>query len=478
MASILTGIGSTLNINGSSVDINTLVSGLMSVERAPITLLTQQSQSVQSEISAYGTLSSSLASLQTTAQTISDATTANPVTASSTDTTVANVTAQGGASVGSHTLSVTSLAQSEKLYTDTFSTATESVGSGTLTIELGSYANGSFTGKTGSSPVNITIDPAKSSINDIRDAINNASAGVTASVVNDGSGFRLVVASNDSGAANSIRLSTTDSDGANTDAAGLSRLAYDPSAATGSGRNMTEALAAKDAVFTLDGLPMTRPSNSLTDVVSSVTINLTKAGTTNIGISRDTTTASANAGAMVTAYNNVFSTLKNLATYDTTTQTGGPLFGESIVHSTQSQLRSLMNKQWGTPGSNYTTLSSVGISFGKDGTLALDSTKFGKAMAADPAAASAVLTTFGKAMSTTLTAKLSTDGPLTSRTTSLQSSVQRMADRQTQLEARMTAIEARYRTQFTGLQTMMNSMSSTSSFLTSQFNPPAKSTIG
>ena len=131
----------------------------------------------------------------------------------------------------------------------------------------------------------------------------------------------------------------------------------------------------------------------------------------------------------------------------------------------------MINTQWSAAGSTYRTLSSIGISIQKDGSLGIDNSKFGKAMNADPAAAGAVLKGFGKAISDMLNNKLSTDGQIAARTSTLQSSVQRITDQQSRMESRMTSIEARYRAQFTSLQNALSSMSSTSSYLTSQFSP-------
>jgi flagellar hook-associated protein 2 len=474
MASALTGLGSTITVNGSAIDLNSMIGSLMAVERAPLDALNRRTQSVQAEISALGTLNSVLSSLQSASQKVSDLGTADPVTTASSDVAVASASSQGGAAPGNYSLTVNTLAQSEKVYSAAFASESASVGAGTLVIERGGMSQGAFTPKAGTSAISITIDPAKSSLADVRDAINNASAGITASVVNDGSGYRLVLSSKEPGAQNGLRITTLDGDGNNTDAGGLSQIAYDPAASEGSGRNMTQAMAPTDASFVLDGIPMTRPFNSISDVLGNLTINLNKTGSANLSVTRDVATSSTNAGAVVTAYNKVFSTLKSLGGYNTATQTGGPLFGESIVQDVQSRLRGMVNTQWGSATTAYRTLSSIGIRFGKDGTLAMDNSKFSNAMNADPAAAGAVLKSFGKAVSELLSSKLASEGPLASRTSGLQSSVQRLSDRQTQMEARMTAVEARYRAQFTSLQTALNSMSSTSSYLTSQFSSKDK----
>lgn len=462
MANALAGVGGNL-------DINSLVSKLMAVERAPIDALATKTKSYQSELSAYGTTKGVLSSLQSAARTLSDATKLPPATATSSNTAAATASAQNGASAGTYTLDVQALAQAHKLYSAGYSASSAAVGGGTMTIELGTYANGAFTAGS-ASPVTITIDPAKSTLADVRDAINNASAGVSASIVNDGGSYRLVMTSKESGAANSMRITTTDADGDATDASGLSALAYDPAAQAGSGKNLTEARAARDAQFTLDGLPMTRPSNTVTDVVDNVTFALTNAGTTTVTVTRDPSSAKTSLDALITAYNAAVGTMKSQTAYDATSKSGGPLQGESVVRSVVARLRSTMTGTFDTGSTTMNTLSSLGISFGADGKLAVTTSKYNTAYARDPAAASKLLSAAGTTLNTLLTGVLGEDGAIAARTSGIQKSVDRISTQQTQMENRMTAVEARYRAQFTSLDSAMSSMTNTLNYLKSQFS--------
>src|SRR5262249_35928654 len=160
---------------------------------------------------------------------------------------------------------VQTLAQAQTLASATAykSTAT-AVGSGTITIQFGTYSSGAFTPSAERATQTITIAPGQSSISSVRDAINAANAGVSASIVNDGTGNRLVLASTASGTASALRVTVADDDGNNTDAAGLSALAFD--ASTGGTSNLQEKIAAQDATFVVDGIPITKLQNVATDV--------------------------------------------------------------------------------------------------------------------------------------------------------------------------------------------------------------------
>ena len=212
----------------------------------------------------------------------------------------------------------------------------------------------------------------------MRDAINNANAGVSASIINDGSanGNRLVITAKDTGAANSMKISVTDADNNNTDNSGLSRLAFDPRLALGAGKNLSQLQTAQDALLTIDGISISKPSNTITDALQGVSINLlkTSADVVNLNISTDAAAIETSVKSFVTAYNSLNTTIRNLTKYDESTKTGGALLGDSTTRGIANRLKSMLTSSIGT-GSSLNTLSQIGIAFQKDGTLALDSTK-------------------------------------------------------------------------------------------------------
>jgi flagellar hook-associated protein 2 len=467
MASSLAGLG-------TSLDINTLVSSLMQAEQLPLTALTRSTQKYQSQLSALGTLKSGLSSVQGAAKALAEAGSAPAATASAGDSSLLLAAASSGAAPGNFSVEITRLAQSAKLYSAPYASAATAVGGGTLNIELGSYAaDNSFTANPDRTAISLSIDPAKSSLADIRDAVNAKAAGVTAAIINDGSGQRLVFTSTDTGAANAMRITATDADGSDSDAGGLSALAYDAGKPAGSGANLTVARAAQDAAFSIDGLPMTRPGNTISDVVDKVTFTLQKTGSTSVSVTRDGQSTRTAVDNFIKAYNSSMSSMKSLTAYDQATRTGAALFGDSTVRSAQAQLRGLVN---GVHGSgNYNTLSRIGIGISASGSLSLTASKFEAAMKADPAAVASLLSTAGSAMADAMTATLAEGGSISSRTTGVQSSIKRLSDQQLRLESRLSDVETRYRTQFTSLEKTMSSMNNTLSYLKSQFSSSSSS---
>jgi flagellar hook-associated protein 2 len=373
---------------GSGLDVQGIVDKLMAVESQPLNDLSTKETTIQSQISAYGALKSALASLQTAVHALAAPAPFQSTKATLADTDVASATTAAGAVAGRYTLEVSALAQNQKLASNGFAAVSDTVGSGTLTFNFGTYSAGTFTPNATAGSRTVTIAAGQSSLAGIRDAVNAANIGVTASIVNDGSanGQRLVFTSNNAGADQSLKISVADDDANNTDGAGLSQLAYDPAATAGSGKNLTETRAAQDAAFTLDGIAIRSSSNTVTDAIAGVTLNLTGTNVgspTTVSVAQDTGPATTAVQTFITAYNALQTTITNLTKYDATNKQASVLTGDSTVRLVQSQLRSLIGGAVTGASSTLNTLSSIGITTQTDGTLALDTTKFNAALASD-----------------------------------------------------------------------------------------------
>ncbi|HTJ97465.1 MAG TPA: flagellar filament capping protein FliD, partial [Rhodocyclaceae bacterium] len=247
---------------------------------------------------------------------------------------------------------------------------------------------GSFALNDKKSTQTITIPAGQNTLSGVRDAINSAGAGVTASIVNDGTGYRLLISSNDTGAANAMRIQTTGSLGA---------LAYDATAALPT--SMTQTQTAIDAQFSLDGISITKSSNTVTDALDGVTFTLLKSNSgspTTLSVSRDTSTIATMITNFVSAYNTMKTSLNNLTSYDDKTKVAGTLQGDATTLSIESQLRGIFNGALSNAGGGYTTLSDVGISFKKDGTLTLDTGKMNTALADSTKDIASLFGTVGK----------------------------------------------------------------------------------
>ena len=197
---------------GSTLDVNSLVTQLMAAEQQPITALATKEAKYQSQLTAYGSLKGALSTFQSSVAALAYPAKFSAVTAGLTDTTLASVIASPNTKSGSYSLNVTQLAQSQKLQSSTAFTATSAtIGSGTLSISFGTYNAGltSFALNPDKATKTITIAPGQSSLSGVQDAINAANVGVSANIINDGTGNRLVITSTDSGVSNALKITVS-----------------------------------------------------------------------------------------------------------------------------------------------------------------------------------------------------------------------------------------------------------------------------
>lgn len=463
---------------GSGLPVESLVSQLMAVERKPLDLLTTKETTFQAKLSAFGTMKSALATLQTAAKALSTPAQVAPLKGSVANSAVMNVSAGAQATAGSYNIEVKSLAASQKLKTAVgFSSAADVVGSGTITIGFGSYDSASppvFTANAANPAKTVTIDPAHNTLADIKSAINNANMGVTASIINNGTTNYLAFTST-SGAANAMQISVGDPS--------LNALTYngDPQSS-----EMTQTVPAQDAVIVVDSVPITKSSNTITDAIEGVTLNLTAttaAGvTTNVTLTPDMSGVQTAITSFVKAYNDAAKSMTDLTAYDVTSGVGAVLNGDSTVRTVQNQLRSLIGSSIPGAPQGSSALSDIGVTVQRDGSLAIDSSKLTTALA-DPtknlAAMFASVGTnrgYGAQMDVVLGRILSPVGVLASHTNGITSSIKDLIKQGGTITARLTDVEARYRKQFSALDVAMASMTTTSTFLTQQLASLAKNT--
>lgn len=388
---------------GSGLDIAGIVDKLMTLEQAPLTRLQTKEAAYQTTLSAYGSVSGALGTFQTSVAKLADPIAFSSLTATTSDFSIASIaidnTKSQSMAAGTHTLNVGSLAASQRTASNAVASTSATMGTGTITIDIGTWSSNyaSFTPNGDVGSTSITIDATNNSLSGIRDAINSANAGVTASIVNDGTGNRLVLAGTQTGAANGFRISTTDGDNNNFDATGLSQFAFDPSAAGGTPQTQHYADAV-NAQFTLDGLPISKASNHVTDAIEGLTLDLKTVSTasSSFTLARDTTTAAANINAFVSSYNTIVNGLATLTSYNATKKTAGTLNGDSTMRLISSRLQNMLATVVPTGGA-ITTLGDIGIKFGSDGTLTVDSAKLTNALTTDSKSVARLFATTGSA---------------------------------------------------------------------------------
>ena len=387
---------------GSGLDINSIIAQLMKAESQPLIVLDRKEAGYQAKLSAYGSLQGTLASFQSAMRGLNSLAKFQSLKATSSDTTVLTASASSTAVAGNYSIEVKQLAKSQKLATAAFTNVTDIVGTGTLTFQFGTNNGGVFTANSAKAAQTVTISSANSTLGGIRDAINAAKIGVTASVLNDGTGNKLIFTSSDTGAANSLKITVIDTtDASNTDNAGLSRLAYDPAGTLGNGKNLTETVSAQNALLKVDGIDnISKASNIVTDVVQGVTLSLVKESALNtpatLSVTADTAGVQSAVANFVKSYNDLNTAVNTLTAYNPATKTAAVLQGDSSTQSIISQVRRVLGVSLIGVKGQYTQLSQVGIAFQKDGSLALDNTKLQKAIDTNFADIPALFANVGK----------------------------------------------------------------------------------
>jgi flagellar hook-associated protein 2 len=458
---------------GSGLDLEGLVTKLVAAEKDPATQrLDLQEAGLQATLSAYGTLKGGLSDLQGTLTPLKSLRSA-ALQASVASPDLLTATATSIASPGEHSVEVVHLAQAQRLASKSFGAQTASLGTGTLTFRFGAYDSetNTFTPNDALAAPQVTIGNGSDTLEGIRDAVNAANIGVNASIVNDGSGYRLVFASTATGANRGLEVTVADDDGNNLDDAGLSQLAYDPTAAdAGSGKHLTETQPALDAQLKVDGLDITRDSNTVTGVIPGVTLRLLKAAPgepTALSVDLSSGAVSGAVNAFVSKVNALVASTKSLTSYDPTTRRAGALLGDSALQNLQTQLRRAVSGD-GTGSGAFRTLADIGVSFQRDGSLAVDSSRLSAALDQDFDGVAAALGSAGDRIQSLIDRFTRSGGILSASTDSVQGRIDDVARQRQVLDDQMSQLEQRLRSQFSALDVLLGQLNQTSQFLTQQ----------
>jgi flagellar hook-associated protein 2 len=466
---------------GSGLDAESIVTKLVALERQPITQLQSSASKIQTKISAYGKIQSAVSSFRDAAAKLAGLDLWQSTTATSSDSTAANISTTAGAAAGNYNVGVSKLAAGQSVVSNTsLSSTSATLGSGSLSIQLGTWDSSTtppgFTNKSGSSAVSVTIS-ATDTLDDIRTKINNSGSGVNATIVNDASGARLVLQSANTGESNGFKVTATDADGGNTDGSGVSALAYDPSTGT---TGTTLKQAAGNAKATINGVEVSSATNTLNDVMTGISLTLGKVTTSdvNIVVAQDTASISKAINDFATSYTSLANLVRDYTKYDSGTKVAGTLQGDTTAVNLQQQFRSILRSNGGG-SSTFGNLSSVGLEMSTTGTLTVNSTKLNSALnntaelkklfnyTASGSTGSDGIATQLRTLADQVTG---TDGLLSARTTGLNSTLKTNQSQQDKLEDRATLYEKRLRAQYTALDTKMAAISSTSNYVTQMIN--------
>ena len=447
---------------GSGLKLADILDSLTTAEKAQLTPISKQQSSYTAKLSAYGTLKSSLEAFQTanTALNKADLFTA---TSTSSSTTAFSATTTGSAIAGKYTISVSQLAQAQTL-------TTKNAQPDSKTAIATADSKITFTAGNGKDPVTVDISAANSSLTGIRDAINKADAGVTASIINVGNGqYRLSITSTETGADNAVSISVSG------DSALQSFMGYNGTS-TDASNGMTESVTAQNAKLKVNNVDIENSSNTISDALNDVTT-----GNQTLTIAKDTSKAETAMKAWVDAYNTLQDSFASLTKYtavdpgkDEQDTSNGALLGDTTLRTIQTQLKTMLGNTVG--GTAYKTLSQVGItSDPSTGKLELDSDKLKKALTDNPSAVKDLVVGDGKTtgitttMATHLTDWLSSKGIIQAAKDGVSKTLNKLTDQYNAVSERIDARVAQYKAQFTQLDVLMTSLNNTSSYLTQQF---------
>lgn len=451
---------------GSGLDVFKLAQDLTDVEKVP------KKESIESDITAteasisgYGLVSFQVGQLQKAFETLNDADELATSTGSSSNTSAISLTSlDGAAATGAYDITVTRLAQEQRMISDEYTATTTTLNSSAFDISI---AVGSSTITTTAVTVS-TPTPAG-----VVSAINAASTGVTASLVDTGIGgtnYRIIL------------TGPTGSEGAFT-------MSSTPDLGFGDSGNTLQA--AQDSIINFDGLTVTRSSNEISDVIAGATISLTETTSTavRLNIVSDRTTLKTNLENVVTAYNDLNTLFTELTAEGSEAELGGALADDtSLVRYLKSQIRSALFADSSTTSGSVSALRDLGVSIDKTGNLTLNETTYDAVVASsyDDVVMMLSANTSDQNLFGTESKGLSQDiatiledfsdstGVLTTRTSNAEGSLQDYKDELVKLEARMEGVYQRYLTQFSAMESLIASMDTTKDYLEGQLESLSK----
>lgn len=434
---------------GSGLDIASIINQLVAAERTPeATRIANATGKYTTQLSSLGSLTGALSSLQDKVKALSGNAMEGGFKATSSKTDVFTATANSSAVAGSYDVEVVSLAKADRQASIAYVGGADTVlGNGDVEISVGGEA---FT---------VTLADGANTLGDLRDAINAASdnTGVRATLINEVDGSRLVLTStktgNDTGITVTSPLVTMDAGVAHT---------------------------AADAHVVIGGFDVYSSTNTVSGAVDGITFTLLSEAPGDAGkltVAADNSKAQSAIQAFVTAFNSVVNVVKSLTAYNAETRTASPFTGDAAVRGALHSLRDIMSGV--VEGGEFTTLSALGITTSKDGTLSVNNTTLSEALSEDPDAVAALFSG-EKGIATRLTTALSgligTDGSLTSKTGALNRRLKDLGEDTDELERRIENYQTRLTAQYSRLDALLAQMNATSSGLQQQLASLAKMT--
>lgn len=472
---------------GSGIDVNSIVTQLVAIEKMPIAALTTKATKIGNQVSALSQIKAQFAALGDVATRISAPSAWSARTAVSSNPSAATITATGVAVASKFTLDVDALASQQVTASVGLATG-EKPGAGTLSVQLGAWSAGGGLFTAGAADaVTVSIDAADS-LNVIASKINSAKAGVVATVFNDGANDRLVLTSKLTGEVSGFRVQSAD--------ATMASLVFDPEASplTGMAASDVAAQYGQNAKARINGIPVTSSTNTLSSNMTGVSISLLATTTVGYGtsaavkaplvmsISEDVTPAVRNITDFVAAFNALSQNLSDLTKYDAANKSAALFQGDSGIAGLQNVLRSMAGSS--SLGASKQRLSDIGIERQLNGSLTISTAKL--SVSANNGTQLQQLFTqdnndlssngFALKFKDLSSGVLSTRGSISTRLTAFNNELVRNTVSQTKVTAQATLFEARLRKQYSALDSQMANLNALNAYVTQQVTTWNKST--
>lgn len=459
---------------GSQLPVEEIVSKLVALEKQPLASLTKVASSMKTQLSVFSQVKSLMSTLSDSAAKLAKSSAWDGMLATSSNSAAVSVNVSGTTSATSFGINVQQLARGQSVASGVLGAAGTPVGGGSMTIQLGTWsANGTAFAPGSEAAKNVAIE-ATDSLSDIASKINGANAGVTATVLRDASGERLLMRSSTTGEESGFRINVTE-DGA----PGLARLAFDPATAPTVGMAANTAQYGQNAKATINGIEVQSKTNTFTDTIPGLSFTASQVTTApvEVSVAADTEGMKKNIQDFVNAYNALNDLLSKSTAYDAESKTAGALQGDSTSVGLQNAMRSLIASTAEGAGA-FTRLADIGIDIKKGGKLEVSATKLDEALK-DPAALKAMFAnssggggaaTDGLAVKVkAMTAKmLGFEGLISNKSDAINASIKRNSSDQDRVNARAAMFETRLRAQYMALDVKMGSLNGLSAYIGQQ----------
>ncbi|WP_156373485.1 flagellar filament capping protein FliD [Pseudorhodoferax sp. Leaf267] len=455
---------------GSGLEVEDIITKLVALEKKPLEGLEKKAETIGTKISTYSNIKSLMSTMEDAASKLALDSGWNTLAVKSSNDKAVSVSVTGIASATSFSVGVQQLAKAQSTVSTSIA-AGASIGSGTLTLELGAWNAGVFTAGTAAA-VSVTVG-ASDTLAQVAAKINDSGSGVVATVLSDASGERLMLRSKETGAVSGFRITAAN----DTSDTGLSRLAFDLAAPT-QGMAANAYQVGQDAKATVNGIAVTSSKNQLTGTIPGLTISLNEVTAVDadamITSTVDKAAMTKNIQEFVDAYNAINTLLAESTKYDDATKTRGDLQGDGTAVGLRNSMRSVLTG--GSEGSVFKTLSDIGISLGRDGNLTVNGSKLSTSLDDLDNVKKLFIQRDESGASTGIAAKmkayvgnaLSFDGLINSKTDALARESDRNLEQQDKINKRAEVSEARLRKTYTALDVKMGSLQALANYMDQQ----------